>query len=108
MANLDHVLRGTVIRADQLRSGEITLAHVTVMTPLHRRKGTDDDAAHECYGRVMLRVFSRLRERRRKRLALRAEMAARRRSSIRAGELPSDGDTADRNVVGGALSQRPH
>jgi len=53
-------------------------------------------------------MWKRLRQRLRGRHTEHKQIAARQRQRLRAGELPPDYDTADRNVVGGALSQRPH
>jgi hypothetical protein len=53
-------------------------------------------------------MWTSLRERLRGRRAKRKENEERRRRRLRAGELPPDGDTANRNVIGGAISQRPH
>jgi len=53
-------------------------------------------------------MFTRLRHWLDQRRAERREIETRRRRRLQAGEIQSDGDSADRNVIGGSLSQRPH
>ena len=65
-------------------------------------------AAGVTTGAILEAVWKRLGERLRERRAERQARIAAARRRLRAGELPPDGDTADRNVIGGALSQRPY
>lgn len=72
-----------------------------------RRRGT---ASHRfcLWRRIVCHMWNRLMQRIRRRRKEHQQIAARWRQRLRAGELPPDDDAADRNVVGGALSQRPH
>ncbi len=53
-------------------------------------------------------MWIKLRERLSRRRAEHKQRDERQRRRLRAGELPPDYDTENRNVIGGAISQRPH